>query len=111
MLPLNLEKTIHFQPSVLIRGQEGAPLNFDINSSFIFYDILNVGVSYRNIDAVVSYIDFKLSESIHFSYSYDWTTSAIRNVSNGTHEFMINYRVRLRSIHDDVTCPKVNHFM
>jgi type IX secretion system PorP/SprF family membrane protein len=111
MLPLNLEKTVHIQPSVLIRGQEGAPLNFDINTSFIFYDLLNVGVSYRNIDAVVSYIDFKLSESFHFSYSYDWTTSAIRTASHGTHEFMLNYRVRLRDIHDDVKCPKFNYFM
>ncbi|ADR23120.1 membrane protein [Marivirga tractuosa] len=111
MLPMNLEKTLYFQPSALIRGQEGAPLNFDINASFLFYDLLNVGVSYRNIDAVVSYIDFKLNESFHFSYSYDWTTSAIRNASNGTHEFMINYRVRIRDIHDNVTCPKFNHFM
>ncbi|MBK6263845.1 type IX secretion system membrane protein PorP/SprF [Marivirga sp. S37H4] len=111
MLPLNREKTVHLQPSVLIRGQEGAPLNFDINTSVIFYDLLNVGLSYRNIDAVVSYIDFKLSESFHFSYSYDWTTSAIRNASSGTHEFMINYRVRLKEIHDDVTCPKFNYFM
>lgn len=111
MIPLNLEKTIHIQPSALIRGQEGAPLNFDLNASVLFYDFLNVGVSYRNIDAVVSYIDFKLSESIHFSYSYDWTTSAIRRASNGTHEFMINYRVRLKNIHDNVMCPKFNHFM
>jgi type IX secretion system PorP/SprF family membrane protein len=111
MLPLNLDKTVKIQPSVLIRGQEGAPLNFDINTSVIFYDLLNVGVSYRNIDAVVSYIDFKLSESFHFSYSYDWTTSDIRKASNGTHEFMINYRVRLRNIHDNVICPKFNDFM
>jgi type IX secretion system PorP/SprF family membrane protein len=111
MLPLNLNKTVHIQPSVLIRGQEGAPLNFDINTSFVFYDFLNVGVSYRNIDAVVSYVDFKISESFHFSYSYDWTTSAIRNASQGTHEFMINYRVRLRNIHDNVICPKFNDFM
>ncbi|WKK85545.2 type IX secretion system membrane protein PorP/SprF [Marivirga arenosa] len=111
MLPLNMEKNIHLQPSVLIRGQEGAPLNFDINTSFVFYDILNVGVSYRNIDAVVSYIDFKLSDSFHFSYSYDWTTSAIRAASAGTHEFMLNYRVRIKDIHDDVKCPKFNYFM
>ena len=111
MLPMNLNKTVYLQPSVLIRGQEGAPLNFDINASVVFYDLLNVGVSYRNIDAVVSYIDFKLTESFHFSYSYDWTTSDIRNASNGTHEFMINYRVRLKRIHDDVICPDFNSFM
>lgn len=111
MLPMNRNKTVHLQPSVLIRGQEGAPLNFDINTSVLFYDLLNVGVSYRNIDAVISYIDFKLSESFHFSYSYDWTTSDIRKASSGTHEFMLNYRVRLRNIHDNVICPNFNEFM
>lgn len=111
MLPLNRNKTVYLQPSVLIRGQEGAPLNFDINASVMFYDLLSVGTSYRNIDAVVSYIDLKLTDSFHFSYSYDWTTSDIRRASNGTHEFMLNYRVRLKNIHDNVMCPKFNHFM
>lgn len=109
--PLNRNKTVQFQPSILVRGQEGAPLSMDINGSLIFYDLFNVGLSYRNIDAVVSYIDIKLNESFHFSYSYDWTTSDINRASNGTHEFMINYRVRLRRIHGNIECPKFYNFL
>lgn len=110
-LPLNRDKTVQIQPSILIRGQEGAPLSADINASVIFYDLLNVGLSYRNIDALVSYIDIKLSESFHFSYSYDWTTSDINRFSNGTHEFMLNYRFRIRRIHGNVECPGFYHFL
>jgi type IX secretion system PorP/SprF family membrane protein len=110
-IPLNRDKTVQIQPSILIRGQEGAPLSMDINSSVIFYDLLNVGLSYRNIDALVSYIDIKLSESFHFSYSYDWTTSAINRVSNGTHEFMINYRFKIRSVHGNIECPNFYQFL
>lgn len=110
-LPLNLDKTVQFQPSMLIRAQEGAPLSMDINASFIFYDLLNVGLSYRNIDALVSYIDIKVTKSLHFSYSYDWTTSDINKASNGTHEFMVNYRFRLKSVHGNIQCPDFYHFM
>lgn len=110
-LPLNRDATVKFQPSLLLRGQEGSPLSADINASFVFYDLLSVGASYRNIDAVVTYIDLKLSESFHFSYSYDWTTSAIRSASNGTHEFMLNYRFKIRSVHGNIECPSFYQFL
>ncbi len=110
-IPLNRDATVKFQPSLLLRGQEGSPLSADINASFVFYDLLSVGASYRNIDAVVSYIDLKLSESFHFSYSYDLTTSAIRAASNGTHEFMLNYRFKIRSIHGNIECPNFYQFL
>ena len=50
-------------------------------------------------------IDLKLSEHIHFGYSYDWTRSDINIFSNGSHEFMLNYRVPIRKIHGNIECP------
>ncbi|ELR67971.1 hypothetical protein C900_01507 [Fulvivirga imtechensis AK7] len=92
-------------PTILIRAQEGSPLSMDINAGFIFYDVFSIGASYRNIDAIITYIDLKISEQFHFGYSYDWTTSDINKFSQGTHEFMLNYRFRIRKIHGNVECP------
>jgi len=105
ILPVNEEKTIKFNPSILVRAQEGQPLSFDFNAGFIFYDVINPGVSYRSGDALISFIDFKLSEKFHFAYSYDFTSSGIRNYSNGSHEFLINYRAKITKSQKGMPCP------
>jgi type IX secretion system PorP/SprF family membrane protein len=105
IFPMNRDETLKFSPSFLIRAQDGSPLGFDLNINVIFYDLISVGSSYRSGDAVVAFVNFKLSEKLHFSYSYDMTTSDINRYSMGTHEFMLNYRVSFRGIHKDVECP------
>jgi type IX secretion system PorP/SprF family membrane protein len=106
VLPLDRMNKVKINPSVLVRAQEGQPLSFDINSAVIFYDVFSIGGTYRLRDSFISFIDLKISEKIHFGYSYDWTSSEINGFSNGTHEFMINYRQRIRGIHKDPDCPQ-----
>lgn len=106
VLPLDRMEKVKLSPSLLIRAQEGTPLNADINLNAIFNDLISAGVSYRIGESITTLLNFKLSEKFNFGYSYDWTTSEIRRYSNGTHEFMLNYRVRIRGIHRDVECPQ-----
>src|SRR5690606_26104839 len=86
--PLGQTEKVKINPSFLLRAQEGQPLSYDINLAFILQDVLSVGMSYRNVDALMTFIDLKLSEHLHFGYSYDWTQSEINQFSNGSHEFM-----------------------
>jgi type IX secretion system PorP/SprF family membrane protein len=106
IFPLDRLEKVKVSPSLLIRAQEGTPLNADLNVNVIFYDLINTGVSYRTGESFTTMLYFKLSEKFNFGYSYDWITSDIRRFSNGTHEFMLNYRVRIRGIHKDVYCPQ-----
>lgn len=99
-------KNVKINPSILLRSQEGQALSLDVNNAFIFYDALSVGVSLRSGDSFITFIDLKLSEKFHFAYSYDWTQSDLAIFSNGTHEFMINYRARINVVHKDLQCPK-----
>lgn len=94
-------------PSILARVQDGTPLSADFNLSVAFEELISVGTCYRSGDGAVSFINFKLGEKFYVGYSYDWTVSDLRSYSRGTHEIMINYRVRLRGIHRDVECPVV----
>lgn len=105
-IPLDRLEKIKFSPSVLVRAQEGTPLNADINLNMIFHDLVSAGISYRTEESFTTLLNFKLSEKFNFGYSYDWITADIRKYANGTHEFMLNYRVRLRGIHRDVECPQ-----
>ena len=106
MLPLDRMEKVKLSPSLLIRAEEGSPLNADINMNVIFHNLVSAGVSYRTGESFTTLLNFKLSEKFNFGYSYDWLTSGIRKYSNGTHEFMLNYRVRLRGIHRNVECPQ-----
>lgn len=108
--PIDRAGKVKINPSFLIRGQEGQPLSLDLNVGLVFQDVLNVGVSYRNIDAFMTFIDLKLSDSMHFGYSYDWTQSELNRFSNGTHEFMLNYRIPIRKLHGNIECPSYYNY-
>lgn len=105
IMPLDRMEKVKVNPSFLLRLQDGTPLSADFNLNIIFYDLISIGTSYRTGDAVVGFLNFKLSEKFAFAYSYDYTLSDINQYSRGTHEFTLNYRVRLRRIHKDVDCP------
>ena len=92
-------------PSALIRIQDEAPVSFDLNTIVVLYDVVGLGCSYRLEDAVVALFELQLNENFHVGYAYDITTSALRQYSNGTHELMINYRIRVSKWHKGLECP------
>ncbi len=106
VFPIDGMKKVKMNPSILLRTQEGQPLSLDVNTAFIFYDVFSAGVSYRSGDSFITFVDLKITDRFHFGYSYDWTQSDLNRFSNGTHEFMLNYRTRIRGIHKDPKCPQ-----
>lgn len=110
IFPVNAQESVKFNPSILVRAQEGQPLSMDLNAGFVFFDAMSVGVSWRSGDAIMSFVDFKLSEKFHFAYSYDLTSSGINAFSNGSHEFMLNYRAKVSKGHRSIPCPTYYHY-
>jgi type IX secretion system PorP/SprF family membrane protein len=102
---MELNQDIKFKPSALIRFQEGAPLSFDLNGTFVLYETMGVGVSYRWDDSLITLFEVKLHESLHLGYAYEITLSEISKYSNGTHEIMINWRYKIPLIHKGLDCP------
>ena len=102
---LNTKGTLKINPSILVRAQEGQPVSMDLNVGLIIHDIVSAGASLRSGDALIGFIDLKISESFHFAYSFDMTGSNLNRFSNGSHEFLLNYRTRIRNLHKNVECP------
>jgi type IX secretion system PorP/SprF family membrane protein len=100
-----LSPTVKWMPSVLFRTQQNAPLSFDVNSMFVFYDAISIGASYRLNDSVVGLFELQLNQNFHVGYAYDINTSPLRQYSNGSHEIMINYRIKIPKIHKGLECP------
>ncbi len=101
----NLSNNVKVLPSTLLRIQEQAPFSFDLNTTFVFHDVVGLGVSYRLNEGMVGLFELQLNENFHVGYAYDFTTSDLNQFSNGSHEIMINYRVKIARLHQGLLCP------
>jgi type IX secretion system PorP/SprF family membrane protein len=100
-----LSKAVKWKPSILLRIQQNAPLSFDLNTMIVLYDVVALGASYRLNDSVAGLFEVQIYENFHVGYAYDITTSALRLYSNGSHEIMINYRIKIPRFHATIPCP------
>lgn len=97
-VPLNDD--IALLPSVLVKVIQPVPTTYDANLKMAFRDIFWVGGSYRKDDSFGVLAGINISSTINVGYSYDLTTSALKTVSNGSHEIVIGillnnkYKVR-----------------
>ncbi|TSD67226.1 type IX secretion system membrane protein PorP/SprF [Inquilinus sp. KBS0705] len=98
---LYLSDDVTLLPSALLKFVSPVPTTFDINMKLSFRDRFWFGGSYRKDDSYAVLTGFNLSSLINVGYSYDVTTSALRTVSNGTHELvlgiLLNNRYKLTS--------------
>jgi type IX secretion system PorP/SprF family membrane protein len=100
-----LGKNLKWIPSTLLRFQEQAPFSFDINSTFVLYNTVGLGVSYRLVEGFVGLFELQINDNFHVGYAYDFTVSDLNQYSNGTHEIMINYRIKIAKLHHTMPCP------
>ncbi len=100
-----IAENVKFMPSTLVRFQERAPLSLDLNLMTVLYDAVAFGLSYRLGDSVVGLFEVQINENFHAGYAYDFTTSEVGRFSNGTHEIMINYRIKIPALHKGLPCP------
>ena len=92
-------------PSVMIKRVSPAPNSYDANLKLAFRDKFWLGGSYRHNDSFLALAGFNVSYLFNLSYSYDFTTSDLGNVSSGTHEIVLGLLLNNRY---KVTCPQRN---
>ena len=100
----DLNERLQVKPETMIRFQEGAPLGIDLNLKFILDQRIGLGGFYRSGDALITTFEFQLNDNLRLGYAYEWTLSNLNQYSRGTHEFMINYRIRIRGLNRPDYC-------
>ena len=88
----NAGTNFKIKPSFLLKFQSAAPLTADINCNVLYQNRIWLGVSYRTQDAIVGMLEYEITPNLRAGYSYDLTTSAIRNYSGGSHEIQVAYQ-------------------
>ncbi|MEW6469163.1 MAG: type IX secretion system membrane protein PorP/SprF [Bacteroidota bacterium] len=86
---LPFARSVVLKPSVLGKS-DGASTIFDVNLLAQFADRFWAGMSYRMTDAVVGMAGLQWG-NLKVGYSYDITTSALKNHSSDSHELVITY--------------------
>jgi type IX secretion system PorP/SprF family membrane protein len=92
-------------PSIMVKKIDPIPLSIDMNLKMAFRDRFWLGGSYRKDDSFSALAGFNVSSLFSLSYSYDFTTSDLRTVSNGSHEIVLGLLLNNRY---KVTCPQHN---
>lgn len=88
----NLSETFSIEPSVLMKYVKPVDPQFDISARLIYKSNIWLGGSYRTSDAVAIFAGCTVMNYLSLGYSYDFTTSAIRSYTDGTHELFIRLR-------------------
>lgn len=88
---IELSPDVVMKPSILVKHVSNAPVEADFNLNFLLASTVWVGASYRTGDSFVAILEFQLSKKLRLGYSYDFTTTDIKDYSSGSHEVMLGY--------------------
>ncbi len=119
MVPINTN--IKFKPSILIKNVGlfgefnsdpdalnfvGAPTEFDIDASFLFYDQFWIGASFRSafeafngkssVDSADIWAAYYLKNGLRVGVAYDYTLTKLQEAADGSFEIMLGYDFSLR---------------
>lgn len=87
-----LDEDFKLEPSFLLKYAIPAPPKIDGGLRVIYKDQVWLGGAYRHKDAFTALVGYMFKDYLMFGYSYDFSTTNIRNYSSGTHEVMLGIR-------------------
>jgi type IX secretion system PorP/SprF family membrane protein len=90
---LDLSYNVKFKPSLLTKYVQGAPLQVDLSTNFMFNDKFVAGLAYRWSAAVSAMVGFQASDSWFIGYGYDLETTRLSNYNSGSHEIFLRYEL------------------
>lgn len=102
---IHLSSMVKLNPSFLLRIQEESKMGWDININVIFDEIAYVGANIRRGGDLTFLGQLILNENFRVGYAYDAITNNLNDYSAGSHEILVNYRIKLRNFKRDPGCP------
>jgi type IX secretion system PorP/SprF family membrane protein len=89
-----INPNVKFKPNMLIKWVENGPVQYDLNANFLLHEVFWVGVSYRMKDSVDGLFEWNVNEQLSIGYSYGYPITSLSALQSGTHEMVINYRIK-----------------
>jgi type IX secretion system PorP/SprF family membrane protein len=91
----NLTEDLLFKPSTMVRYASNLPISVDINSNFLYKEIIEAGLSYRYENSVSALFALIINEKYRIGYAYDYKLSTLGgNLSS--HEIIFHLDLNLK---------------
>lgn len=88
----DLSDNIKLVPGTLVSFQgRNAPFEWNLNANLVFVEKLWLGLNYRLGDSIDGLVQYQITDQLKAGFAYDFTTSDIQDVTNGSLEFLLNY--------------------
>ncbi len=91
---ITLSQDLLFKPATFVKWVPGAPLIADISGNLLIKETLSLGIAYRLDDSFSGLIGLQISSALFAGYSYDLTTTDLKNYNSGTHEIFLRYEFK-----------------
>lgn len=96
-----LTEALKLKPNLLVRlvDNQLVEINYQLveinyNMNLLIHEILWVGVSYRPSSSVTGLLEIQITDQLRLGYAYDATISDLSKADSGSHEILLNYRLR-----------------
>jgi type IX secretion system PorP/SprF family membrane protein len=99
-----INEDVNLIPSVMVKSLGGIPIQIDVNAKMQFKDLFWFGASYRAKYGLAGMAGMNVMQRFTVSYSYDYSTTKINTISNGTHEVVLGFI--LGNKYSMETCPR-----
>lgn len=100
-----IDDEISATPSVMVKAVDGIPLSLDANLKVAFKDRLWLGGSFRKDDSFSALAGVNINKLFNLTYSYDFITSQLNTVSNGSHEIVLG--LQLNNVYEVLSTTKM----
>lgn len=87
---IDLQNGFVLQPAMMVKT-DFVTTQVDLNAAATYNNQIWGGVTYRVYDALSIMAGYQITKDLRATYSYDLTTSSLRNSSSGSHEIMMTY--------------------
>lgn len=88
----DINNDFKIEPSFLMKYESPAPVKLDVGVRAIYKEQVWLGATFRTADSFSALIGYMYQNYLIVGYSYDFSTTAIKKYSSGTHEIMLGIR-------------------
>lgn len=101
-LPINEDFAI--VPSFMLKKVDPLPIQGEANVKALYKNSIWAGGTYRFKYGFAALAGISIMSNIDVTYSYDYSTTSLNKVSNGTHE--VQFGFLLKTKYSNTKCPK-----
>jgi type IX secretion system PorP/SprF family membrane protein len=89
VFPIN--EGLKLKPTTMVKLVKNAPISIDATVEALIRDKFSLGVGMRLKDSFYGMVGYQFSSQFRAGLSYDYSSTKLKNVNNGTVELMLSY--------------------